>query len=103
MHSASVGLGLNDFNNTKLTWALINWKLKLIKLCRYGDTLTVKTWARNACRIYSYRDFEVYDSNNNLLAIATSKWVLIDITKNGMIKIEKDIIRKILSRGKKCF
>lgn len=95
MHSASVGLGLNDFGSTGLTWALINWKLESIKSCRYGDTLTVKTWARNACRIYSYRDFEVYDNDNNLLAIATSKWVLIDINKNGMIKIEDDLIRKI--------
>lgn len=95
MHSASVGLGLNDFDSTGLTWALINWKLESIKSCRYGDTLTVKTWARNACRIYSYRDFEVYDNDNNLLTIATSKWVLIDINKNGMIKIEDDLIRKI--------
>ena len=95
MHSASIGLGLNDFNNTNLTWALINWKLQFINSCKYAENLTVKTWARNACKIYSYRDFEVYDSNNNLLAIATSKWVLIDITKNSMIKIEKDLIRKI--------
>lgn len=39
MHSASVGLGLNDFDKTKLTWALINWKLKLINHCRYGEFL----------------------------------------------------------------
>lgn len=95
MHSANVGLGLNDFDSTGLTWALINWKLKSIIPCRYGDTLTIKTWARNATKIYSYRDFEVYDSDNNLLAVATSKWVLIDIHKNGMIKIEDDLIRKI--------
>ena len=95
MHSASVGLGLNDFDKTKLTWALINWKLKLINHCRYGEFLKIKTWARNANKICSYRDFEVYDSNNNLLAIATSKWDLIDINMGSIIKIEDNVIRKV--------
>ena len=94
MHSAQVGYGVNDIEKTKLTWILLEWKLQVIKRPKYGQTLNIETWARYTNKCYSYRDFEIYDDNNELCAIATSKWLLIDIVKNRPIKIEEELIQK---------
>ena len=94
MHSAQVGYGVNDIEKTKLTWILLEWKLQVIKRPKYGQTLNIETWARYTNKCYSYRDFEIYDDNNELCAIATSKWLLIDIGKNRPIKIEEELIQK---------
>lgn len=93
-HSSSIGYGVTDIENTKRTWVLLEWKVQIKTRPTYKDVLTVATWARQTTRCTSYRDFEIYDSNNNLLVIATSKWVLIDVEKERPIKIENELIEK---------
>lgn len=93
-HSDAVGLGMNDIQKTKLTWVLLEWKLEVIKRPKYGDILDINTWARYSNKCYSYRDFEVYDQNNNKCAIATSKWLLIDIDRGRPTRIEEELISK---------
>lgn len=88
LHSAKVGFGLYDIPKTNLTWVLLDWKLQVISRLKYGDKVHVETWSRYIYKCYAYRDFKIYDSNMNLVAIATSKWVLIDTKKNKIKRIE---------------
>lgn len=103
MHSSQVGFGLNDIEKTGLTWILLNWKVKVFKRPLYGETILVKTWARDTAKFYTYRDFEVYDNNNNKIAIATTKWVLIDAKTMSLIKISDDVIAPYNLETKKVF
>ena len=103
MHSTSIGYGLNDIPNTHISWALLNWKVQVIKRPKYADNVTVKTWARYKTKIYTYRDFEVYDENNNLLIIATSKWIFINTEKKSIAKIEDSFYEKYLPEEKSVF
>lgn len=102
-HSDLVGFGLNDIAKTNLSWVLLNWKVKIFKRPIYGDTITAKTWGRNSSKFYTYRDFEVFDKNNNLLAIATSKWTLIDVKNLSLTKITDEIISGYKIEEKKVF
>lgn len=93
-HSDFAGYGVYDIPKTHLTWILLEWKLKVIKRPKYGDEIIAKTWSRNSSRCYAYRDFEIYDKQGNQIAIAASKWVLIDTEKRKIIKVEDDVIEK---------
>ena len=42
--------------------------------------MKIRTWARSANRFFTYRDFEIY-VKDKLVAVATSKWALVDIEK----------------------
>ena len=101
MHSAKVGFGLTDIPKTNLTWILLDWKLEVKKRVKYGDQVHVKTWSRYIYKCYAYRDFEIYDTNQNLVAIATSKWVLIDVNKNRIIRVEDEVANKYESETDK--
>ena len=103
MHSASIGIGVTDIDKTNFSWALLNWKVKIISRPKYGETLTVKTWSRYSTKLYSYRDFEVYNESGDLIAIATSKWILIDAEKRKIAKIEDDMISKYEPEDKSVF
>lgn len=92
MHSNQVGYGLNDISKTGVTWVLLNWKLRIFSRPTYGSKLNVETWARKAIKFYTYRDFRVYDEYNNLVAIATSKWALLDATTMSIIRITPDLL-----------
>lgn len=104
-HSDKVGYGIKDVDSKKKAWILMDWKLKVIKRVSYGEKVKIKTWARSISKpmFYSYRDFEVYNEQNELIAIATSKWVLFDIEKEKISKIEMDLMSLYNTESKHVF
>ena len=90
-HSNQAGYGVNDIPNTHLAWLLLNWKIEIISYPKLNDNITVKTWPRIFDKLYSYRDFEVFDKNNNLIAIASSKWFAIDTENKKIRKLTSEI------------
>lgn len=97
IHSDMVGYGLNDIEKTELTWILLNWKIRIFSRPLYGETLHVETWSRKSVKIYCYRDFRIYDNSNNLVAIATSRWLLLDSKTMSIQRISPDILAKYQS------
>ena len=102
-HSDIAGYGTNDIPIKKLSWILLDWKLKVIKRPTYGENLEIRTWARVANKFFTYRDFEIYDENKNLCAIATSKWTLVNIKEGKMSKITEDVINSYKPEEKEVF
>lgn len=103
MHSNQVGYGLNQIEETKLSWVLLNWKVKIIKRPKYNDVVYVKTWARDCSKISTYRDYEIYDKDNNLLIIATSKWAMINIDTKALAKLSDELISAYQEEEKRVF
>ena len=89
LHSSKVGFGFYDIPKTNLTWLLLGWNLKVITRPQVEDMVYVKTWSRKIEKYYAYREFEVHDEQGNLLAVANSKWIMID-TKNRKVKRVED-------------
>lgn len=61
---------------------------------KFTDNLKVKTWSRLIDKFYAYRDFAVYNQEDDLIAIATSKWIFIDVEKEKIIKITEEVADK---------
>lgn len=91
MHSEKVGYGASSIDKTKRTWILLSWKVRMFKRPKMNETVTVETWSRLIEKFYAYRDFKVYDSNKNLVAIATSKWIYIDIENGRIVKVTDEV------------
>jgi len=103
IHSNKVGYGLLDIPQKKRSWILINWKVQFIRRPHYSENIRVKTWARGMDRLYAFRDFEVFDEDNNLIAIASSKWVCFDTDKMSVTRINDDIRNAYTIEDKKVF
>lgn len=103
IHSDNVGYGVKDVPKKKKAWILMDWKLKVIKRASFGEKLTIKTWAKTMSKpqFYTYRDFEVYNEKGELIAIATSKWVFLDLEKGRITKIDLSIL-DIYNPEEKC-
>lgn len=90
-HSEKAGYGVTNIPQTHLAWLLLNWKVEIKEYPCLNDKITVKTWPRTFDRLYSYRDFEVYDEENRLIAIASSKWFPVDTVTKRIRKITPEI------------
>lgn len=90
-HSNIAGYGIRQIEQTNLTWVLINWRVDVIRRPKYDETIRVKTWSANLDKLYAYRDFEVYDADKQLVATATSKWVLMKMDTWKIVKLNDDM------------
>ena len=102
-HSDYIGYGLNDTPKTNVAWIILNWKLKVFSRPKWNTTVTINTWSRCKKSLFCYRDLEIYDDNNNLIAIATSKWILFDVKKQSICKSPKEIQDKYEDFNKSVF
>lgn len=106
-HSDSVGDGVNEIKIKKQAWVLMDWKVKVLNRPQYGEAFTVKTWSREKelqdRKISSYRDFELYDSKENICVIATSKWVIVNIETGRLANIDKEILQKYVPESRSVF
>ena len=102
-HSDIAGYGANDTKRTKASWILLEWKLQVLDRPTYGDELEIHTWARGINKFFTYRDYEIYNKDNKLCAIATSKWALINIETGKLTRLTEEIINKYNPEDKYVF
>jgi len=94
IHSNRAGYGVLEIEETHLSWILLGWRLQVIRRPKYAEKIKIKTWSKGAVKFYTYRDFEIYDEQNNLIIKASSKWILLDIEKGKIVRIEPELIGK---------
>lgn len=91
LHSASVGYGVLEIETKKRAWMLLDWKIKVIKRPKYNDDIKVETWSRKVERLYAYRDFQIKDNQENIIAIGTSRWIFVDTDRRRPVRLTADI------------
>ena len=94
IHSNIAGYGVFEIAQTNLSWILLGWKLQVIRRPKYAEKVKIKTWSKGVVKFYTYRDFEIYDEQGNLIIKASSKWVLLDIEKGKIVRIEPELMSK---------
>ena len=90
-HSSYVHFTFTDISKYNLTWVLLNWKLKVLKRIGREENIRIQTWGRSITKIFVLRDFKIYNAKNELCAIATSKWCLVDTTKGKIAKMPDNL------------
>ncbi len=100
LHSQEYGYGINDEKVTHRAWIVLNWKVEILRRPSWNEKIKVKSWIDSMDKIYYYRDFELLDSNDNVIAKAVSKWIMIDTITKKVQKINEEYINtiKIINR-----
>lgn len=93
-HSDTVGFGVKDIETKNRAWLLMDWYLEVKERPSFGENIIAKTWATNikAPTHKVYRDFEILKSNGDLVAKATSKWILFDVKSQKITKVDNTIL-----------
>jgi len=94
LHSDKVGMGLYQIEKNRQAWILIQWKLEVFSRTKWAETIQVKTWPTGMEGPYCLRDYEVLNSKEEKIAIASSKWVLIDTQSGKVVKPKKEVLDK---------
>lgn len=102
-HTDAVGDNILDSSNKGLTWILTDWYVEIKSCPTYGDKILSKTWSQFTTTTFGCaRDFELY-ANEKLAAIASTRWVLLDLKTERPTKIDKEWFTIYQSEDKSVF
>ena len=103
LHSASIKYGPADTKNNNCAWIILGWKLKVFKRPNWNKILNVKTYASVFGEMFSFRDFEITDEDGNMVAKASSKWVIVDYQTKHIRRMPEEICKNFVTDNEPIF
>ncbi len=77
-HVDSCSIGWNDLHAKGCFWAIYRLGVRIERMPRKYDVITVRTWANPPRGVMQPRSFEVLDQQGNRMAYAQSLWIILD-------------------------
>jgi medium-chain acyl-[acyl-carrier-protein] hydrolase len=87
-HADSLSLGFNDLILHDLGWVLSWAKVKIEKYPEFGETIKIRTWPKCRYKLFSMRDFFIYNSSGNILFRVSTAWLLINVKTKRITDIK---------------
>lgn len=92
INADNFGFGYNFIYPQNLGWFLIKYHFEFNNYPQDLDDILIKTEARGLAKLFAFRDFEIWTSDNKQqLGKATTSWMLIDLSSKNFVPIKKII------------
>jgi len=82
-----------------LGWALYQREINILKDLDFGHTYKVKTIVTGRQRIFTYRDYFIYNEKGDLLVESSSVWILFDLNKRSFVSDYPEEFKQIIDPG----
>ncbi len=90
--------------NDGIAWVLVEWNVRLVRIPKYCEKLTVSTWSKGSENIRSVkREFLICDSNGSHCVEILTKFMLIDRKTGVPIRITQEIVEKYKPEDRTVF
>lgn len=73
-----LGFGYNNFIPKGLFWVLSWIKIEFLDYPKFMDEIKIQTWGKKQHKLYSMRDFFIFNSGNEMIMRGTTAWLLLD-------------------------
>lgn len=80
-HTDTLGYTLDYMAERQWGWSVINWHLKINRMPKHPEALTVRTWSDKCKKIQANRSFHLFDENGEKLIDGASRWIFMDFDK----------------------
>jgi len=84
-------LSVWDLAEQHISWVLMRKNLHIIQLPKLNEKIKIITHPAGFDRLFSYRDYKVYNEQDELIAYSSSAWLLMDTIKRRIARIPEDI------------
>lgn len=88
--SEELGSGMSLLLDQNMTWVFYNYHIKIFRSPVYGEKLYVSTEPTGFKKYYALRNYEIKDSNGNVIVSANAIFLLINIEKRRMMRIPEE-------------
>ena len=86
-----LGFGIKNRSSDSVAVIILNSKLNMMKMPKWNETVTIRTWCNEINRIYCYRNYEILNSNNKVIGTGWNKAVLLDLENRKIKRLDEKI------------
>lgn len=87
-HAKMGGVAYSDLIGKNLAWVLSRLGVKMFRYPKWNEEIIVETWVNGFNRLFSYRNFQLSDSEGNVIGIASTAWLLINVKTKRMQRFD---------------
>lgn len=78
IHASQIGVGYRQLQPLNMLWVLSRIRIEFERIPLWREQLILTTWPKGFEKLFALRDFLVTDAQHQVIARATSCWLLID-------------------------
>lgn len=86
-HVEKEGLGFASLIEQGKAWVLCRSLYQINRLPKECEEITIKTWSRGTDGLFAFREYQVFDNHNNIIASCSSYWAVIDFVSRHVIRL----------------
>lgn len=90
-HSDSLDQGIETMLEQGYAWILSSWQIIINRYPKFGEEITISTWAHGWKAFFGFRNFTMEDSDGNMLAYANTNWIYMNIRTGHPERIPKEV------------
>lgn len=101
-HARVLDVSVSKLLEKDLTWMLSRFHFRIERYPESDEIIHLKTWPSGVKKLFSCRDFIIYDAENFPIIKATSGWLVVDINRRRPIRLPQfilDVQRKDAERA----
>lgn len=87
-----LGVSVWDLEPHHISWVLMRKQLFIHRMPQLGEQVKVVTYPTGFERLFTFRDYKVYDKTGELIASSGSTWVLMDTVQRNLARIPDFIL-----------
>jgi acyl-ACP thioesterase len=87
-HASLLHVAVADLRKSGHTWVLSRIHLAMERYPRQGQSVRIKTWPAARANLFTIRDFELYDMDNELIGRATTSWAVLNLKTRRPVKLD---------------
>ena len=86
-HATQLGIDIGDLKVLGLTWVVFKLQIHVDRFPSRWEDLTVKTWTSIQGSLRAYRDYQLLDQDEKVVATGLSHWMMLDGKTRRPVKI----------------
>ncbi|MCR5144857.1 MAG: acyl-[acyl-carrier-protein] thioesterase [Lachnospiraceae bacterium] len=87
MQAEDLDIGIDYLKENNMGWFLTNWDVSVIKMPCIGEEISITTWPYKFAGFIGFRNFEVKNSADEVIAYADSIWILMNLDKQAPTRL----------------
>lgn len=94
LNAEELGFSKSNFDaqGENISWVLTRLVVKMNRYPRWEEDIKVITFPRGGRKIVAWRDFEITGSDGETIGLATSEWMLIDLSTRKIVPIPENVL-----------
>jgi medium-chain acyl-[acyl-carrier-protein] hydrolase len=91
-HVLQLKLSVWDLEPKGISWVLMRQRLQVGQLPRLGEEIEVYTYPSGFERVFTHRDFRIYNAAGDEIAQASTTWLLMNTGTRRMARIPEELL-----------